>query len=157
MHEAALLAPVPEEHLEGALEICGGEGKVAFGSRAWEVFRKLDELIDDGKTRVFIYASHSKVPTTPPKVTWRGTYIGHLESRGGAHPDGMKFRPPSTLKYPTDNQGFWAVFWEVTGLVRLDKENWLPINELSGLEKDKPYISGFIPEGPLIIQHPIYD
>jgi hypothetical protein len=37
--EVALLAPVPLEHLIDGVAVCDQQGKVAFGSRAWEIFR----------------------------------------------------------------------------------------------------------------------
>ncbi len=40
----ALLAPVPLVHLMAGADIAKREGRVAFGSRAWDVFRELDAL-----------------------------------------------------------------------------------------------------------------
>lgn len=40
---AALLAPVPHDHLLDGADVCANRGKVAFGSRAWEVIRRLDD------------------------------------------------------------------------------------------------------------------
>ena len=40
IQEVALLAPVPLEHLIDGLSVCDQQGKVAFGSRAWEIFRE---------------------------------------------------------------------------------------------------------------------
>jgi len=34
-----LLASVPLDHLLDGLEVCQEQGKVAFGTRAWEAFR----------------------------------------------------------------------------------------------------------------------
>jgi hypothetical protein len=52
-----LLAPVPLEHLRSGLEVLAHEPFVAPGSRAWQVFRTLDELRADHAVRVWIYAS----------------------------------------------------------------------------------------------------
>lgn len=57
--EVALLAPVPLEFLIEGIAVCDRQGKVAFGSRAWEIFRKLDELRNGQPVDVYIYASHS--------------------------------------------------------------------------------------------------
>ena len=46
----ALLAPIPLEHLSDGVEVCTREGKVAFGSQAWEALAKFEDL--GGTTRV---------------------------------------------------------------------------------------------------------
>ena len=56
----ALLAPVPEEHLLDGVNVIHVEGRVAFGSRAWEVFRELDALRKGDPVDVYIYASHAE-------------------------------------------------------------------------------------------------
>jgi hypothetical protein len=38
----AFLAPVPLQHLVSGRPVSAAEGRVAFGSRAWEVFRELE-------------------------------------------------------------------------------------------------------------------
>jgi hypothetical protein len=101
---------------------------------------------------VYIYASCS--PEYHPEVSWYGRYIGHVESIGGRHPAGMKFRPPSTGNYPDDNKGYWAVFWEVEGLQELPVDKHILTNKFSGLNKPKTYEPGFVPEGPILITHP---
>ena len=40
----ALLAPIPLEHLSDGVEVCTREGKVAFGSQAWETLTKFEDL-----------------------------------------------------------------------------------------------------------------
>lgn len=151
-YDVALLAPVPLEHLEDGIDVCRNEGRVAFGSRAWEVFRKLDQLRNGLPVDVYIYASHDPV-VRRFVVSWKGTYIGHVESIEGAHPEGMRFRPPSTGKYPEDNQGYWAVFWELEDLRRLDEDQQIPTGRFWGLEKRKSYGRNFVPEGPILIQY----
>lgn len=148
----ALLAPVPEEHLLSGLDVIADNGKVAFGSRAWEVFRELDAARGDAPATVYIYASHSSVPLTRPTVSWRATYIGHCTAKGGAHPEGMKFRPSTTSSYPSDNKGHWAVFWEVVELMRLPKAEQFAVADLIGYGQDKSYKKHFIPEGPLLVE-----
>jgi len=149
----ALLAPVPLEHLLDGRTTAQSEGKVAFGSRAWEVFRELDAQRKAMPVDVYIYASHSD-GQQEFDVSWHARYIRHLESMMGAHPDGMKYRPPSTAKYPSDNSGYWAVFWEVEDLQPLLKEQRLLLASLTGFGKKKPYGHAFPPEGPLLIEHP---
>ena len=150
----ALLAPVPSQHLEAGFVVCREKGRVAFGSRAWEVFRELDALCKGLPVDVYFYASQADCGS-PLKVTWHARYIGHVESHGGAHPEGMRFRPASTAKYKNDNEGHWAIFWEVECLQKLKEESErIPLTEFLGIKKGKSYKVGFIPEGPLLVQQP---
>lgn len=149
----ALLAPVPEEHLLDGVNVIHVEGRVAFGSRAWEVFRELDALRKGHSLDVYIYASHAD-PPGPLEASWHGLYIGHVESVGGAHPAGMQFRPPSTSKYPSDNIGHWAIFWELNALEPVPAKARLKVTDLTGYGKPKRYSQPFVPEGPILIEHP---
>lgn len=153
-YDVALLAPVSLEHLEDGSEVCRKQGRVAFGSRAWEVFRKLDALRNGLPVEVFIYASHDP-HVHRLAVSWKGLYVGHVESDNGAHPMGMRFRPPSTGKYHEDNHGYWAVFWEVESLRRLQEDQCIPTGRFWGLEKPKSYGRNFVPEGPILIRYPM--
>jgi hypothetical protein len=102
---------------------------------------------------VYIYASHT--PENPdPEVTWHARYIGHVESIGGAHPDGMPYRPLSTGKYSNDIGGHWAVFWEVEYLEPVAQPQRLQLAGLAGFGKKMSYGHPFAPEGPLLIEHP---
>jgi len=101
---------------------------------------------------VYIYASHDGPPQF--EASWYGRYVGHVEGVNGAHPAGMRYRPPSTGKYLADNEGFWAVFWEVQDLRQLPVGKRIPLADLTGFGKAKLYRSGFVPEGPVIIEHP---
>lgn len=150
----ALLAPVPLEHLVAGKKKADEVGRVAFGSGAWEVFRKLDALRKGMPVDVYIYASDD-ADGRNSEVSWRARYICHVEGEMGAHPDGMLYRPESTTKYPGDNRGHWAVFWEVENLRRLAKDQRMPLADLTGFEKEKAYGRGFAPRGPLLIEHPL--
>jgi hypothetical protein len=152
MSTLILLAPVPLVHLNPAKTKFEEQGKVAFGSRAWEVFQKLDQLRADAPVDVYLYASGDRT-TNLLEVTWRARYIGHVESRGGAHPDGMRFRPNSTSQSATDNLGHWAIFWEIDQLRKLEIEARIPLAHLSSFETGKPFKPNFIPEGPLLASH----
>jgi hypothetical protein len=147
----ALLAPVPLEHLKTGRKTVEAHGKVAFGSGAFETFHKLEHLRDGMPVDVFIYASHND---GDPDIFWRARYIGYVKSDLGAHPSGMKYRPSSTSKYPRDNSGLWAVFWEVDGLKSVGRQEWCRLAEVKGFGKKKAYGHPFVPEGPLLIEHP---
>src|SRR5690242_500641 len=89
----ALLAPVPEEHLLDGRGVAVTKGFVAFGSRKWELFREIDRLRDGQDVPVLIYPSHEDVELKLTfVVAWTAWYVGHVSSRMGAHPDGMKYR-----------------------------------------------------------------
>lgn len=150
MPTVALLAPVPIEHLRDAIAVCEAEGKVAFGSRAWEVFRELDAERHGAPVDVYIY------PSGDPKsekleASWYGRYVGHVESKNGAHPEGMRLRPPSTAKYPADNKGHWAVFWELDQIRELPAIERISTGDFVGHKTGKQYKKNFVPEGPLIV------
>ncbi len=118
----ALLAPIPWIYLPEGQLLCELQGKAAFGSRAWEVFRELDAHRHGLPAEVYIYASHANPPSNL-EASWHAIYIGHVDSQGGAHPEGMKFRPPSTSTHPNDNQGWWAVFWDSQISMRFPKRS----------------------------------
>ena len=149
----ALLTPVPEVHLEDGVAQCTEAGKVAFGSRAWEVFRDVDILRGNQSVDVYIYASQ-RPGDGYPVVSWMGRYVGHVEGVNGAHPEGMKYRPPSTSEHVSDNLGHWAVFWEPERLYRLPKDEHLFTHRFRGYNKKLNYKKGFVPERPLIVEHP---
>lgn len=151
--EAALLAPVPYEHLASGLDICRTEGKVAFGSRAFEVFRDLERLTQGGSPPVLIYAS-SDDAKFPTRATWLGVFAGAVETNNGRHPDGMTFRPPTTVQYTGDNLGHWAVFWEVSALRQVGYKEGVSIGNLHGYRSKKQYMKNYRPEGPMIIENP---
>jgi hypothetical protein len=150
----AILAPVPLEHLQTGRDVCAKKGSVAFGTRQWELFRSLDQKRDGQPVAALIYPSHDE--DLPAKdtfiVSWFGWYVRSIHSKGGAHPDGMKYRPATTADYPADNKGHWAVFWHVEGLRELPKEKQLPISKIQGFKggwrKNAP------PRGPELITLP---
>jgi hypothetical protein len=146
----ALLAPVPLAHLTDGAAVANEKGKVAFGSRAWEVFRRLDGLRDGLPVEVWIYASHAHVGG-PPKATWRARYIGHVETPTGAHPDGSKFRPPSTTEGGEDKAGHWGLFWEVEDLRELAPQEAMLVTRFQGFDRKSRYAKLFVPEGPLLV------
>jgi hypothetical protein len=153
VHHFAILAPVPLEHLQSGKDIAAREGFVAFGTRKWELLRKLDELREGAPVPALIYPSHEDVLAKDSFVVcWFGWYIGHEQSRHGAHPLEMKHRPPTTAQYPSDNRGHWAAFWHVRGLRELPKEKHVQIGKIGtvkgGWRKDAP------PRGPELVALP---
>jgi len=152
----AILAPVPEMHLLSALEtmdkleneLSDETIKVAFGSMAFEVFRKADELRGEKTVEVLIYASESDIDQPlNSEASWRGLYIGHANSRNGRYAGKSKFRPPSTAS----DKPRWAVFWEVQELTRLTTP--IAIASLKALGKKSNFVSRLIPEEPMLIEY----
>lgn len=131
----AILAPVPLEHLQSGEEIARRTGFVAFGSRKWELFRKVEELRGTSPVPVLIYPSHEDVPTKDSSmVCWAGWYVGCEESANGKHSEGMTHRPPTTGQYTSDNRGHCAVFWHVRDLCELPPSQWLPISAIKAVK-----------------------
>jgi hypothetical protein len=152
MSDVALLAPVPLVHLSDGVGVCRKRGKVAFGSRAWEVFNEIKEIRQGKPIDVLIYASLANTDG-PATVTWKAQYIDFVEGKNGAHPQGMMFRPSSTDEHSSDNFGHWAVFWEVQDLQKLPDSQQLPVTAIQSLS-GKYYKSSFVPEGPILVQNP---
>lgn len=152
MARLILLAPVPIEHLEAGQGICHTKSKVAFGSRAWKVFRQIDAARNGEPITSYIYASGSQV-SQEPEVSWEGRFIRWIEAVDGTHPDGMTFRPDSTNQYPLDNKGHWIGFWELDELRCLTPAERIPISHFKGYKSNKNYKSNFVPKGPIIVTH----
>jgi hypothetical protein len=156
----AILAPVPEIHLVSGLEAIAAQvdsddvtaqalPKVAFGSMAFEILRKADELRKERAVEVLIYASDSEGDRPlNSEVSWRARYIGHLPSRSGRYPGKSHFRPKATAT----EKPIWAVYWEVQQLEKLKTP--IPIASLQLLGQKANCKSRFVPDGPVLIEYP---
>lgn len=154
----AILAPVPERHLFSSLDAItqqldddaiDTQPMVALGSNAFEAFGQADGLRKDRMADVYIYASDPEDPTLNPEATWRATYIKQVHSRRGRYPGKAIHRPEATVN---DNPT-WAVFWLFKDLEKLKKP--LPIGNLKALGKKSNYPSRFLPDAPVLIEHPM--
>src|SRR5437868_5575946 len=86
----ALLAPVPKQHLSDAVDICGRNGNVAFGSGwpneessgawAFEFFSQKLLAEEEGKLPVLIYVSHDLDDHGPLRAGFLGVYNGFLQA-----------------------------------------------------------------------------
>lgn len=156
----AILAPVPEIHLISGLEAIAaqvdsddvtiqGLPKVAFGSMAFEILRKADELRKERTVEVLIYASDAEGDRPlNSEVWWRARYIGHLPSRSGRYPGKSLFRP----KAAATEKPIWAVYWEVQELEKLKTP--IPIASLQVLGQKANCKPRFVPDGPVLIEYP---
>jgi hypothetical protein len=156
----AILAPVPEVHLISGLEAIAAQvdseditsealPKVAFGSMAFEILRKADELRKQQAVEVLIYGSEPKGDQPlNSEARWRARYIGHLPSRNGRYPGKSQFRPKSAAT----ERPIWAVYWEVQELEKLKTP--IPIASLQGLGQKANCKPRFVPEDPVLIEYP---
>jgi hypothetical protein len=138
----ALLAPVPSHHLLSAKKVVEAYEMVAFGSNKFEVFRKLDKESNGGSADVYIYASHAD-GSFDPKVSWIARY------RGSGEKCDPKLRPESTI-----SDSPFGIYWIVDELREVELQQCLRVADLRGFGKNKPYGSKFVPEGPVLIDHP---
>lgn len=154
-NDIALLAPVPKVLLDSAIDP-PWSGHVAFGSRNFEVFRKLDEMRKGVPVDTFIYESHTDDTPTSPRCIWHAIYIMAHETDDGSLDKNLrtKLRTPAMLTHPADRIGHWAVYWEVRKLRKVDSKEIVKIGNLCGLDRKAFYKRGFIPRGPVIIIHP---
>jgi hypothetical protein len=155
----AILAPVPEAHLVSGLEAIADQAnsdditsqalpKVAFGSMAFEILRKADELRKGQAVEVLIYASDAQGDQPlNSEVLWRARYIGHLPSRSGRYPGKSQFRPKAATEKP-----IWAVYWEVQELEKLKTP--VPIASLQMLGQKANCKPRFVPDGPVLLEYP---
>ena len=147
----ALLAPVPQIHLTNAL--AENLPLVAFGSNAWEVFRKLEEeRVSSGlRVDIFLYASLSDTGKVfHPQVTWRGCYVKCVDATSASgRREAFSYRPSSTK-----SEKGWAIYWLVKDLEELPESQYIKVSALRGWKTKSTYSPNFIPEGPLLIDHP---
>lgn len=152
MASIALLAPVPLEHLEAGEATCQREGLVAFGSRAWDTFDKLDKLRSGDPVQVFIYASHCH-PEHRLAATWTGEYTGYVCAKNGKHPE-PRYRPPSTQTEDAlfDLASSWLLFWHVQSLSQLPHDKHISFDQFVSHQTKAHYRRDFVPEAPLILE-----
>jgi hypothetical protein len=144
--DVALLAPVPEEHLQSGLVQCRTEGFVAFGSDAAMIFLELKQLVDqEHPADILFYASRA---SNSGLVTFRGRFVDYDGAEGGkAKPSWAKYRPVST-----GSDTSWSSFYLVREIHLLEKP--LPIASLRKRGNKGKFKSNFIPLGPIIIDTP---
>ncbi|MFN7994870.1 MAG: hypothetical protein U0Q18_14790 [Bryobacteraceae bacterium] len=142
----ALLAPVPRCHLESALEAETPEMRLAFGTKAWELFNELDQKRAGLPVDVYIYESHSE-GSFESRATWHARYV-HLETdRQNANP----YRPKSTVSDTFEGE----VYWIVEGLRRMQPNEYIPVADFTALGDPKAYGKSFPPRRPLLVKHPL--
>jgi len=139
-----VLAPVPALHLPSAEATFRARGRVAFGSDAWEFWRKITEAT------VWIVVSATGFPRgglpgiDPGKLIFKSRFAGTTEAdRRHRHPD-PDLRPASAT-----GDGAWTLFFEVDGLTRLTPPlSVIGLRSLQGIGLQR------VPQGPLVVQDP---
>ena len=143
----ALLAPVPLDILESALETGTPAGQIAFGTRDWSLFDKLDKSRAGMPVDAYIYASHPG-GSFEGKATWHARYVRLEPERHKAKP----YRP--TLAAQTDN---WEgeVYWMVERLRRMETNKHISVTDFIAFGHAKPYGKSLPPHRPLLVEHPL--
>jgi hypothetical protein len=133
-------------HLVNAEARARASGRVAFGSSKIEFFRGLGQSV--GTLPVYIVASRTgherldapRLGIAIGRVVFTGTLAGVRDADArGRHPD-PALRVDTTLL-----DGAWSIFWEVTGLERLET----PLN-VSNFSTKGGQQWRSTPEGPVL-------
>lgn len=140
-----ILAPVPALHLPAAEVVYGEQGRVAFGSDAWEFWQKAAP-----GARIWIVASATGFPPSglpgidPGKLIFSARLAAVTAAdRRHRHPN-VALRPAST-----GGDGSWTVFFEVDDLIRLVPPlSVIGVRTLQGIGLQR------VPQGPLNIRDP---
>jgi hypothetical protein len=158
MIDFAILAPVPREHLDSALEVLRDHDYVSFGSMKWDLFRQVDDLRTGEDVPVLIYPSHeSEEVRTTFEVSWIGWYIGHTDdTMEKRHDEVCGHRPPSTRKYKEDDAYGWAVFWRVTDLQMLPPGSHIAISDIESHVRPGYWRKNSAPYGPELVAYPVW-
>ena len=153
----AILAPVPQPHLDDGLGVCHDTDYVSYGSQKWELFREVDTLRQDEDVPVLIYPSHEEAEAKLKfLIAWTGFYVGHSDSIAEKVWDEQHgHRPPCAENWRSagDSANGWAVFWRVRDLTKLSDAESVPIRSLESYKSghwrmDNP------PHGPEIVARP---
>lgn len=124
----AILAPVPEQHLITGLDAIAQQLDVdlpevppvlAYGSNAFEVFGKADQMRGEQYVDIFFFVSHAENQTFRPEVTWKAIYCKKVHSRRGRYPGKAFHRLSSTRNV----KPVWAIFWLVQDLGYVEKSS----------------------------------
>jgi hypothetical protein len=148
-----ILAPVPAAHLKSALNTRAATGRVAFGSNAWKLFLTAGKRYGAGIPMLIYPTHHDGDPdrlSDPGYVNFRGVLVGTTMAHAGKHPD-PTIRPCTTIEGPTSDTA-WAMFWEVSDLMHLPKEDRIAITDLTAERGTKPFAKGFVPLGPMLVK-----
>ena len=146
-----IYAPVPAVLLRSALETCKGEGRVAFGTNAQQLFEEIDNEFGPGLPVIILPTVHDGDPEGFGKVSFGATYIGYEK----ATDKGVHKNPtvrPSAVFNPKDLDTPWLGFWEVKDLHQLAGR--VAPDTLTARGKKTHLPKTFVPHGPLLVKAP---
>lgn len=149
-----ILAPVPATIMGSAKNTCAFEGRVAFGSDAWDFFDKAKQDYGEG-IPVLIYPTHRYGDPDrlcdPGFVPFRGIFLRTVRAtKAGKHPD-PAVRPQVTISGPSTDSA-WMIFWEASDLAQVPKSDRIAITSLTAEGQKKPLGKGFVPHGPMLVK-----
>ena len=152
-----LLCPVPVTHLVDALETCGSQGVLAFGSNATDVAQHLRRQGVMGPLQVFIFPMFTGVDAMQSRAASEllseprtARFAGRLRSivdpvRGrqgrGQHPN-PDLQTVSTIAGFSPAIG-WELFWEVEGIVACD----VPLSSFVKIDGTTKFSRGYVLRG----------
>jgi hypothetical protein len=140
----ALFTPVPSLHIEDdGLARCRERGRVAFGTRAFQVLRQLERTANGRPVTVYVYASRTG---RNPAATHRGRYLGHKANSKMTREDWL-CRPSSTWVC-ADDRDQWPTYYFLADLERLAVP--IPIRRFRSLATHRPLVN-HAPQGPILV------
>jgi len=152
----AILCPVPAALLKSALATCDEKGRVAFGTNAFDVFKRAEQLYGSPLPALIYPTIHYGDPdglSAPGYACFRATYLClQRADRNGRHPD-PSVRPAATVS-GSDSDTPWQFFWEVEGLQKLPAAQRIAITTLMAEGQNKPLPKAYVPHGPTIVKVP---
>ena len=148
-----VLAPVPAIFMKAAQVTCAVQGRVAFGSEAWDVFSRTNKIYGSGIPVLICPTAHHGDPdhiARPGYATFRATYLGTTSAQAGKHPN-PAIRPAATIAGAGADTR-WSFFWEVSDLVQLEKQDHVAITSLTAEGQKKPLSNRFVLHGPMLVK-----
>jgi hypothetical protein len=149
----AILAPVPQEHLDSGEAVASAEGFVCFASDNFEFFRDVDERRAGQPVPILFYQSHASDGSPRFETPWFGWYEGRIEDAAEKRQLEARHRPPTTTKYGGDHAGGWGTFYKVRVLRPLAPAERVPLYKFTLYKSGKPKMS-HAPQGPLLVHRP---
>jgi len=146
----AVLAPVPASILKSAIETCVTAGRVAFGSKVWNVFDKATTEYGKGIPVLICPTGRKDDPDelcpSVGYVNFRSLYLGTVQAVAGRHPN-PDVRPSATISDTDD----WDFFWEVSNLHKLAKQDQIAITDLISEGNGKPLTKSYPLYRPILV------
>lgn len=149
--DIAVLAPVWEEFLDSAKEICETEGYVAFGTRADDAAQEIERVRAGNPIPILIYPSHQDGECLRSFAEWIGVWSELVEALpDGTHPEGERHRPADSSGQKIDKDWAHYYFWHVTHLEKLKDGHAL---SKCRSQRSRKSLTA-VPRYPLLVERP---